>query len=135
MAIVSIRIFPAIGIARLGNSPDGFFIGPEVPGDHSPPAGGYKDASCQMMRQAARFRIYGFDAVGNLVQEITTSDAAIEWTVELANTKGSWRQFNGADANRPGRNGLTGAAIGNSPPHEIKPPAGIGTISLTGPLG
>ena len=129
MAIVSVRIFPAIGIARLGNSPDGFFIGPEVPGDHTPPAGGYKDASCQMKRQAARFRIYGFDAAGNLVQEITNSDAAIEWTVELANTKGSWRRFDGADAGQPGRNGLTGAAIGNSPPHQINP----GPRTLNGP--
>ena len=26
------KIFPPLGIARLGNSPDGFFIGPEVAG-------------------------------------------------------------------------------------------------------
>ena len=44
-AIARLRIHPAIGIARLGNSPDGFFIGPELPGDHAPPAGGYKDGS------------------------------------------------------------------------------------------
>jgi len=33
-AIKSIKIHPAIGIARLGNSPTGFFVGPEVPGVH-----------------------------------------------------------------------------------------------------
>ena len=32
------RISPAIGIGRLGNSPDQFFIGPEVPGDRTPRA-------------------------------------------------------------------------------------------------
>jgi len=30
-AIKTIKIYPAIGIARLGNSPTGFFIGPERP--------------------------------------------------------------------------------------------------------
>ena len=26
------KIFPGVGIARLGNSPDEFYIGPEAPG-------------------------------------------------------------------------------------------------------
>ena len=30
--IVSCIIHPGIGVARIGNSPDGYFIGPEVPG-------------------------------------------------------------------------------------------------------
>ena len=37
LTIDSIRIHPAIGIARLGNSPDEYFIGPEIPGDRSIP--------------------------------------------------------------------------------------------------
>ena len=122
MAITEIRIFPSIGIARLGNSPE-FFIGPEIPGNFMPPPGGYKDGRCRVKRQAARFRLFGYDANGSLVQEITAADAAISWTVELANTKGSWRRFNGLNASMPGRNGLTGAAIGNSPAYEIKPGA------------
>ena len=128
MPITSVKIFPTIGIARLGNSPTDFFIGPEIPGVRTPPPGGYKDASCRIKRQAARFRLFGFDGT-TLVQEITNNDASIEWTVDLANTKSSWRKFNGLDANQPGRNGLSGAAIGNSPPHEIKP----GPRTLTGP--
>ena len=34
--ITSIKIHPAIGIARLGNSPTEFFIRPELPGDRRP---------------------------------------------------------------------------------------------------
>ena len=61
MAITKIKIHPAIGIARLGNSPTEFFIGPELPGDHAPPKGGYKDARHRIKRQAARFRLFGYD--------------------------------------------------------------------------
>ena len=31
-AIVSYAIYPGIGFARVGNSPDEYFIGPEAPG-------------------------------------------------------------------------------------------------------
>src|SRR5579864_6628791 len=94
MAIDRIKIFPPIGIARLGNSPDEFFIGPELPGDRTVPPGGYKDAHCRVKRQAARFRLYAYDS-GNLVGEITANDADITWTVELANTKGEFDNFMG----------------------------------------
>ena len=87
MPITTIKIHPAIGIARLGNSPDEFFIGPERPGDHAPPAGGYKDAQCRVKRQAARFRLFAYDQNGALVQEITAADADISWTVHLVNKK------------------------------------------------
>ncbi|HST23630.1 MAG TPA: LodA/GoxA family CTQ-dependent oxidase, partial [Blastocatellia bacterium] len=38
-AIVRYAIYPAIGIARVGNSPE-HFIGPEAPGEVPKPAGG-----------------------------------------------------------------------------------------------
>ncbi len=94
MTIDTVKIFPSIGIARLGNSPDEFFIGPEIPGDHTPPSGGYKDSSCRVKRQAARFRVFGYEA-GVLKQEITMGNAEIKWTVELANTKAEWKKFGG----------------------------------------
>ena len=98
--ITLVKIHPAIGIARLGNSPTDFFIGPEIPLDHTPPPGGYKDASCRVKRQAARFRLFGYDSGGNLVQELTSADAEISWTVHLCNKK----------ASTPARNsGVTGA--------------------------
>jgi len=128
MPITNVKIFPSIGIARLGNSSTDFFIGPELPGVRTPPPGGYKDASCHIKRQAARFRIFGFDGP-TLVQEITNNDATIEWTVELANTKASWRKFGGLSDNQPGRNGLSAAQIGNFPDLEIRP----GPRTLTGP--
>jgi hypothetical protein len=52
------KIHPAIGIARVGNSPDEFFIGPERRGEEPNPVGGFKDAQCRVTRQAARFRIF-----------------------------------------------------------------------------
>jgi hypothetical protein len=105
MAITTIKIHPAIGIARLGNSPTAFFIGPEIPGDHTPPAGGYKDSQCRIKRQAARFRLYAYDENGALIiengqpKEITAADATISWTAHLANTKAAWLRFQAVGGN------------------------------------
>jgi len=85
MAITEIRIHPAIGIARVGNSDTDFFIGPERRWDRSAPQGGYKDAQCRIKRQAARFRVFGYD--NGVPVELTAANANIEWTVHLANRK------------------------------------------------
>ncbi len=90
--IVSVAIYPGIGVARVGNSESEYFIGPEVPFSVPKPSGFYRDASGALKRQAARFRVYGFDAQGNVVREIT-NEARIRWTVEVANTKAAWYQF------------------------------------------
>ena len=109
MAITTLRIFPAIGVARLGNSSE-FFIGPEIPGVRPVPAGGYKDAACRIKRQAARFRLYAYDENDDLIiennkpKEITMADASIQWTVELANKKSAWKKFIGLDPNGSLRN-------------------------------
>src|ERR1700733_5515577 len=65
--IVSAKIHPAIGIARVGNSPDEHLVGPELANPVPPPPGGYKDAQGRLKRQAAQFRIYGYDAQGAVV--------------------------------------------------------------------
>lgn len=92
------RIFPPIGIARLGNSPDEFFVGPEVPGQAGAPEGGlYKDPGGRVRRQAARFRVYGYDKDGYIREELDASSAKIEWQVELANKKAQWHRFEGTD--------------------------------------
>jgi L-Lysine epsilon oxidase N-terminal/L-lysine epsilon oxidase C-terminal domain len=93
-AIVRACIHPAIGIARIGNSPEEYFVGPELPHPVPAPAGGYKDPQGRLKRQAARFRIYGYDAHDKLVGEITAADAEIAWTVHVANTKSAWYDFN-----------------------------------------
>ncbi len=106
MPITSVKIHPAIGIARLGDSPNDFFIGPELPGADLSPPGGFKDGNCRMKRQAARFRVFGYDG-NTLVGEITSSMATITWNVELANLKAVQANYAGA-GNRNAT--ITGAA-------------------------
>ena len=91
--IVRAAIHPAIGVARVGNSPDEYFIGPEVVEPEPAPPGFYKDGSGALKRQAARFRVYGYDADGRVVRELTAADADIRWTVHVANRKAAWYQF------------------------------------------
>jgi hypothetical protein len=90
------KIYPGIGIARLGNSRE-FFVGPEIPGYTVEPDGGYKDRTGQVKRQGVRFRIYAFDAGGNVLGECRLDEAGVEitWTVTLANRKASWHEFDG----------------------------------------
>jgi len=106
------EVHPAIGIARLGSSrldtDEGSFLGPEP--NVSPPAK-YRDASGDLKRQAARFRVFACrrDEQHQLVHatELTLDDARkITWTVHLANRKGVARRQYGT---RPGfRNNATG---------------------------
>jgi L-Lysine epsilon oxidase N-terminal/L-lysine epsilon oxidase C-terminal domain len=88
--IVSARIHPGIGIARIGDSADEFVIGPEVIGA---PATGMRDAGGALKRQAARFRVYGIDENGDVVDELTSDTAEIKWTVHVANRKAAWYRF------------------------------------------
>ncbi len=91
--IVRCAIHPAIGFCRVGNSPDGYFLGSEVPGHHPVPPAGFKDAEGRILRQAARFRIFGLNRDGDVVAELTADDAEITWQVHLANTKAAWYDF------------------------------------------
>lgn len=93
--IVRAAIHPSIGIARVGNSEeeDGFFVGPEVVDPPPAPPRFYRDSAGALKRQAARFRIYGLNAQGQVVQELTPANAEIVWQVHLANKKAAWYQF------------------------------------------
>ena len=82
------RIHPAIGIARVGNSPE-FFIGPERLRERPDPPGGFKDAQCRVKRQAARFRIFAHHDDGS-VEEVDDTTADITWTVHLVNSKAAY---------------------------------------------
>lgn len=90
--IVSYAIHPAIGITRVGNSSE-YFIAPELPGEAPFAAGGFKDESGAIKRQAVRFRVYGYNAAGFPVREITAADAEIRWSAHVANRKASWYEF------------------------------------------
>ncbi|MFF8271492.1 LodA/GoxA family CTQ-dependent oxidase [Streptomyces sp. NPDC016562] len=91
--IVRAAIHPAIGVARVGDSADEFFLGPETEDEPPLPTGSYKDATGALKRQAARFRVYGYNAAGQPVAELTAANADISWTVHVANKKGAWYQF------------------------------------------
>lgn len=92
------KIFPPIGIARVGNSAEGYFIGPEAPGVPPDAGGSFKDGQGRIKRQAARFRVYAFGPAGE-VEELSLVHPDVEsirWKVSLANLKATWYQFNGA---------------------------------------
>jgi sugar lactone lactonase YvrE len=86
--IKRVAVHPAVNFARVGNSPDMFHFGPEVPGQS--PRGPFKDPAGAVTKQAAHFRLFGYDAQGRVVSELTAPDADISWTVSVANTKGLW---------------------------------------------
>src|SRR5262245_28113922 len=95
------KIFPPVGIARVGDSTesDGWFFGPDSPEDiaHKRPGFTFRDSSGRMKRQAALFRVYAFDSEGRPVEELTDKNARIEWTVSLANKKAAWFEFRGTE--------------------------------------
>jgi len=90
--IVRAAIHPATGIARVGNSQE-FYIGPETIRSKPKGPGFYKDGNGALKREAARFRIYGYNGAGQVVSEVTSDLADIEWTVQVANQKAAWYQF------------------------------------------
>lgn len=106
-AIKSIRIHPGIGIARLGDSDD-FYIGPEAPGMIVDPGGSggpgseggsYRDNHAKLKRQAQRYRIYGYDADGKVVAELTSASEnvqSVRWRVHVRNMKAANYAFQGA---------------------------------------
>lgn len=92
--IVKAVIYPSIGVARVGNSPDEWYLGPETPDPKPLPPGAYRDKKGRLKRQAARFRVYGVNAEGRIIRELTGArEADIAWSVELANTKSAWYGF------------------------------------------
>ena len=108
------RIHPAIGIARLGDSADDYFVGSESPGvpplldnPGSPPSANpsHRDTKGRIKRQGARFRIFEYAPGENrelrAVREITAADAEIEWHVHLANRKAASTRFQGKSRRNP----------------------------------
>jgi hypothetical protein len=91
---VAWKIHPAIGVARVGNSESEFYFGPEAAdraGEPRHDAGDLANLRLPAVkRQAARFRIFAYDAAGDCLGEVTAAEVrSIEWTVELANKKAS----------------------------------------------
>lgn len=84
---VTFEIHPSIGIGRVGTSAQ-FFLSPE-PGVEPPVS--YRDDHGNLLRQAARFRVFECrrDDQGQLLQadEVSPDRCRITWTVHLANRK------------------------------------------------
>ncbi|MBE9069737.1 LodA/GoxA family CTQ-dependent oxidase [Leptolyngbya cf. ectocarpi LEGE 11479] len=107
------EIHPKIGVARLGNSPEEFYLGPETTGGlpttwdsatqsaTTTAVSQYKDDVGRIKRQAACFKIYAYASseadnpteikVGSLISDNTVTD--IQWTVHIASKKASWYTF------------------------------------------
>ncbi|WP_051710676.1 LodA/GoxA family CTQ-dependent oxidase [Streptomyces sp. NRRL S-350] len=92
--IVRAAVHPAIGVARVGDSAmDGFVLAPEVDDPPPLPVGSYKDVTGALKRQAVRFRVYGYNAAGEPVAELTADNADLRWKVHVVNSKAAWYQF------------------------------------------
>lgn len=96
------RIHPAIGFARVGNSPDAWYLEPTrvggLPTEYKPdgqevPVSQFKQDG-QIKRQAARFRIYRQEGSGAPVElKLGQGLKSIKWTVHVANKKAAWYNF------------------------------------------
>ena len=102
-------IGPSIGVARVGNCPDEFYVEPERvgalpiyctldgnvgwigPGQYRR-VENFKDDQDRIKRQAARFRVFKFDGERWLLPEDGEIEE-IKWTVHLANKKACWYNF------------------------------------------
>ena len=93
MRVVRAAIHPAIGIARVGNSQTDFYVGPRVTDPVPRPHGSYRDAHGALKREAAEFRIYGYNEAGEVVSELGSDTADIAWQVHVANSKAAWFQW------------------------------------------
>ena len=94
--ITRVEIYPPLGIARVGNSPEAYFFGPEIPGVREEDKGNYRDEKGRIKRQAARFRLFGLNSKGQIVKELSAADGEITWTVHIANKKAAWFNFDQA---------------------------------------
>ncbi|RKS76661.1 hypothetical protein BZB76_2018 [Actinomadura pelletieri DSM 43383] len=105
--VKTVRVHPAIGIGRVGDS-DEYFTGPEIPGAPPEPSGDtletkYKDAQGRLKRQAARFRCFGYDDQGGYVELTGKAEVTINWEVTLANKKAAAPEFPDGPRRNPGQ--------------------------------
>ncbi|MFA0964550.1 LodA/GoxA family CTQ-dependent oxidase [Roseivirga sp. BDSF3-8] len=95
--IAYLRIHPGIGVMRVGDSATEYYIGPETKNPPLTEFGATRDEGGSIKRQAARFRVYGYDKDGNVVAEVQqTKGVQIKWNVHLASRKAAWYEFNAA---------------------------------------
>lgn len=107
-------INPSVGVARVGNSPDEFYLEPDTIGglpiecdgrgnptrhDGRPvPVRRFKDERGRIKRQAARFQVFRWDDADPTAPPVPIDLAgpeveSFEWTVHIANKKAAWYAF------------------------------------------
>jgi hypothetical protein len=130
---VTLKIHPAIGIARLGQSQE-YYLGPTTPGIPANQGGSFRDGTPAKGRkcQAAAFWVFAHDNA-NLGAEpvlIRAGDnidgktvKSIQWTVHLANKKAFWFDFDG----------LTGSDHVTNPPFFGYDPVSLRNTTPTSP--
>ncbi len=95
---MKLRIYPSVGIARLGNGPaqkEDVIFSPEIPWANLYETDiEYHTSDGALKRQAQRFYIYECDDKGNPLRKLDTNNCDVEWTVEVANKKPFWYDFN-----------------------------------------
>lgn len=90
----SVAIYPAIGVARIGNSPTDYFLGSAIPGKPATDSDDFRDADGNIKRQGVKFHVYGLDKDGKVLGELNSrNDTKIDWRVDLANKKSAWYDF------------------------------------------
>jgi hypothetical protein len=110
-SISAMRIYPPLGIARIGDAEDrnnphaeDYLISPEViAGPSTLPEGtparyvsDFRTEDGHIKRQAARFRIYAHLKNATVVELTIDDGVEIEWRVAVANLKAGWYEFNQA---------------------------------------
>lgn len=92
------RIYPSLGIARLGNgkaTKDDAVFSPEVPWANLFETDlNYLNAQGEIRKQAQRFYVYQCDSTGKPLSKIDLSEYDVVWTAEVANKKPFWYDFN-----------------------------------------
>lgn len=89
------KIFPSIGIARLGGSPDSFYLAAEKEnslGTEIDAAGNEKELALfkdnhLIKRQGARFRVFELNTANNTYEPVDMNSVSVKWSVHLVNKK------------------------------------------------
>lgn len=104
--VSNLAIFPPLGVARVGNAPEKFYISPDSfrglpsnPDDSSWSQADLRDSEGRMARQAAQFQVFDCSdpanpvvlGIGSTVDGKQVTE--ISWVVHLANKKASWYEF------------------------------------------
>ncbi|MCL4103593.1 UNVERIFIED_CONTAM: hypothetical protein GTU68_059672 [Idotea baltica] len=104
---MELKIHPSVGVARLGNSPEQFYLAPDVigglpyeadaNGNPKGPVINFKDEAGRVRRQGQSFKVYQSD--GTELTLDSPNVESIEWTVHLANKKAAWYQYSELEGN------------------------------------